>query len=588
MRRAAKRSIVALLLAALAGWVGFATATGGAKAPTILTEAVRRGTLVQTVEATGSVESYDRTELAFDASGTVASVFVDVGSPVRAGQMLAVLDTAELAAEEDDARRALQAAQADLAQKNAGSTDEAAAVASAGVEAAQASLAAAQADAEDARAQRTAAAALKAAQVAEAATSLAHALADERSDLTAAMIAVRSGLSDADEVLGIDNPLANNDFQEVLSVLDAQALTDADRSFREAKRSRDAGEAAAFALTAASQEAAVDAARALVLAALDDAAGTLLYVRRVLDATSIDTADFSFADLSALKAKVDAARDGVQAAQDAVREGTQASEAAARALARARADEASSAASADAAVTSAQSLALVRQGDLARAKAELAQVLARPRSVDVAALAAGVEQARARLEAARSRLARAAIVSPIDGTVTRADLEVGERVGAQQAAFTVQTTDDRFRVAADIPESDVAKLSVGDRVDVTLDAYGEDTVFPGTVAEIHPAEKTVEGVVFYEAKVTFDDAAVGVKPGMSADLTVHTDRAEGALIVPQRAVLERPGGQRYVRVLAGSRVEERDVATGLRGDGGLVEVLGGLSEGEKAVVSIRE
>ena len=71
--------------------------------------------------------------------------------------------------------------------------------------------------------------------------------------------------------------------------------------------------------------------------------------------------------------------------------------------------------------------------------------------------------------------------------------------------------------------------------------------------------------------------------GMTANVVFNTETNENVLYIPQRAVLSKDG-VKYVRVLENGEAKEAVVKLGLRGDGGLVEVSEGLSEGQEIVV----
>ena len=123
-RQARRRGAVAVLVAALIAAAGLAALGGwGGKARVHYeTEPVRRGSLVQTVVATGSVEPTNQVDVSSELSGTVRKVLVDFNDAVTAGDLLAVLDTDKLSAE-------VRSARANLAVRNANVADAEATVA---------------------------------------------------------------------------------------------------------------------------------------------------------------------------------------------------------------------------------------------------------------------------------------------------------------------------------------------------------------------------------------------------------------------------------------------------------------------------
>jgi len=614
-----KKWVWALIVVGGVVLVGFwmAGSRDGAQAQ-IITDTVKRGTLIQTVEATGELESVDEVDLSFETSGTVEAIFVQEGEDVRAGDVIAILAADELNADVRRAQEALRVAQGNLDAKLAGATDESVAVAMADVDVARAAFDAAQVTLENAREEQDAVRDVQAANVAQAQTDLAQARADETTDnvqatadlinvLRGNMIAVRSALSEADQTLGIDNTLANNDVEDVLAATDSGSLTDAENAYHAATESRDAAEDVIFAMDATATDAEITEAVLLAEDALADASLTLLYTRRVLDATVVDTADYSFEDLESDKTSLDTERSNIQSEQDALEterqardnarvNGANAVDDAERRLDIAVATQASLNASAQAATNAAEAAVESRSADLVRAEASLAQVQAAPRGVDVAALRAAVSEAQAQLAGALARLDNTQLTAPIAGKLTRLEVKAGEPAVAATTVATVQSTNaEAFQIIVDVPEADIAKVAVQDTAEITFDAFGEDVIVVGFVHSVDTAEKVVEGVVYYEVTVylgtpesPFESGTLDLKPGMSADVTIVTDKIADALYIPQRAVLERQDGTLYVRLPNGNGFDEVDVEVGLRGDEGRRQILAGLSEGQTVILTIRD
>lgn len=591
-----KRSRIVLLVVLLlvAGAIGYFV-TRPAPLPVAVTARVEKGTLVQTVEVTGTVETINDVSLAFNASGMVDSVAVAVGDTVVAGETLASLNADDLSAAVAQARDSVTRAQAELDAKLAGVSTEEIAVAQADVAVAQAALSAAQADELQTTAVQDAAVTSAEQSLAQAKTDTARTLSSSREDLVesarSTVAEVRHALADADTVLGIENTLYNQTFEDMLGNEGSQTVLDATNAFAVAARSRDAAEAAFLAMDASS-DTSVSSVVALVEQSYRDASETLLQTARVLDATVSDSADLSLDDTKAYKTTIAASlsaliSDGTaltnakQSFADAQAALTDDVAASTNALATARATR-------DRAEATAASAAASRSADLVRANASLASLVVAPRNVDVASLRASIAAAQADLAGAVARLQKTQIVAPIDGIVTAIAVDPGESASAGQTAMTVLSSGTAYEVAMDVPESDVSKLAVGDASDVTFDALGDTRVFQGSLAKIDPAQKLIEGVVYYTAKVTLvagQDLSL-VRPGMSSKVTVHAAERANALSVPSRSVLAKDGAK-YVRVQStNGTIEERTVTVGLHADGGRTEIIAGLSEGETVVVSL--
>jgi len=100
---------------------------------------------------------------------------------------------------------------------------------------------------------------------------------------------------------------------------------------------------------------------------------------------------------------------------------------------------------------------------------------------------------------------------------------------------------------------------------------------------IEPAEKIVEGVVYYEIRIGFDeDLPKGIKSTMTADIIIQTEKRENVLVVPREAI-KRVGDKTMVEVLGDGLIQEREVEIGLRGDD-IIEILSGLTQGEKVIL----
>ena len=168
------------------------------------------------------------------------------------------------------------------------------------------------------------------------------------------------------------------------------------------------------------------------------------------------------------------------------------------------------------------------------------------REVDLAPLRAALSQAAANRD-------KAVIRAPMDGVVAKINYKVGEAVGSVDPI--IEMISPHFEIKVDIPETDVAKLKVNDKVVITLDAFGDDVKFFGQVMSIDPASTELQDVVYYKIKVTIDPTDQPIKAGMTANVTVNTSQRENTLFIPLRAV--RTNNIKYVRVLKSRAGEKR-------------------------------
>ncbi len=179
------------------------------------------------------------------------------------------------------------------------------------------------------------------------------------------------------------------------------------------------------------------------------------------------------------------------------------------------------------------------------------------------------------------------IYSPIDATIGKRNFDPGETEIAGTAVLSLfQGTD--LEVSANVPESDIVKIKLEQKANLSLDAFPSEDKLSAKVSEIDPASTVIQDVVYYGIKLSLDNQDPRLKDGMSTDIDVHTAEQKNILVIPARAV-ETSGTDKFVQVLrsynsdGSANIEKRKIETGLEGDNSLVEVKSGLSEGVEVV-----
>ena len=489
----------AVIVAAMAGAIGWWLRLVAPPEEELPSAVVERGMVSVDVSASGSVEPQARVSLAFEVPGRVAEVLVEVGDTVEAGDVLARLDSEQLALQVQQAEAALASAKAQLAQLQAGARPGEVAAADANLRAVQAQVSAAAANRDQLEADASDA------QIAAAEADLASAItqqkaAEDMHDMTMTCVTI------------------NMHGQEM-------EICPALGPFEEQAR---------YGLNAA------DKALAAAQARLDE---TL--------------------------AGVDA--DQVRAAQANV-------------------------------------WAAAAQRDAAQAQLDL--LMAGASEDQIAATAALVAQAQAALDVAELMLERATLCAPFDGVVAAVNVTEGQMTGGGLPAITL-VDDSRFHVEVEVDEIDVAELTEGQPVEVTLDAL-PDVVLSGTVERIAPAAVRLApmgtgglasmgagglasigtglaapGAVSYDMTIALDETDAPVRAGMSASVIVMVREVTDVLLIPTWVVrVDRDTGQTYVHRRVGEQTGRVDVELGVRGNG-IVQVLSGLEEGD-VIVLIQE
>lgn len=218
---------------------------------------------------------------------------------------------------------------------------------------------------------------------------------------------------------------------------------------------------------------------------------------------------------------------------------------------------------------------------------EAAWTAVRSAQAQIKSAEAQVEQARAAVQQAKVNLEKTVITSPIDGIVIARNVDVGQTVAASlQAPVLFQIAADltEMQLKANIDESDLGAIKEGQTVRFTVDAHPNEE-FTGRVRQVRLNPIVEQNVVTYAAIVTAPNPELKLMPGMTATITVETDRRDNALRVPNAAVRFRPSAE----VLAAfglepqpaARIEPGVATLWVSRDGGLhpVRVKTGISDG---------
>jgi HlyD family secretion protein len=230
-------------------------------------------------------------------------------------------------------------------------------------------------------------------------------------------------------------------------------------------------------------------------------------------------------------------------------------------------------------------------------------------------------QAKASLDQAEESLRKTTVLSPMEGTVSQLNSELGERVlGTNQFQGTeVMTIADLSKMEArvDVSENDVVLVSVGDTARVTVDAFPDRKV-NAVVYEIANTAKskglgTQEEVTNFEVKMRVVDRSLNLKPGMSMTADIETETKQNVLAVPIQSVTTRapkkepgegPGeGEGSAQLVSNNPSKQKEPAMKAKeivflvedgtakatpvkrgiSDGNHVEIIEGLAEGTEVV-----
>lgn len=199
---------------------------------------------------------------------------------------------------------------------------------------------------------------------------------------------------------------------------------------------------------------------------------------------------------------------------------------------------------------------------------------------------ANVASFEAAYESALIDLGKAALRAPVSGIIKEVNFKVGEVIGAATGDDFAKMISYDFILEAKIPESDIAKVKTGQKAETTFDAFEADEKFGATAVSIDPSATVVQDVVDYVVKFAMDADDLRFRDGMSVDFDIAVAQKKDVLVIPERAVKE-VNGKKQVQVLENKKPVDREVKTGMKGDGGIVEIVSGLQEGELVITSTK-
>ena len=171
------------------------------------------------------------------------------------------------------------------------------------------------------------------------------------------------------------------------------------------------------------------------------------------------------------------------------------------------------------------------------------------------------------------------LTSPISGVVTARNYDDGDMYGGSPILTVEQLSPVKLKIS--VSEEYYTKVSVGQPVEIELDAYG-DEVFGGTVSIIYP---TIDNATHtFPIEVTVPNSDKKVRPGMFARASIDFG-TENRVMVPDMALVKQVGaGDRYVYVYKDGKVKYSKVQLG-RHIGDQYEIISGVDSGSKVVVA---
>lgn len=491
---------------------------------------VVRGEIPQEVSETGQVKKGEEIKLGFKNAGRIEKNYVEVGEETKAGDILAKLETKDLEIQLQEAKAALSMAQAKLDKLLAGASSE------------------------EIQKTRTAAANAKTA-LGNANQNLEDVKAQAAENLNAAYEDGLNALEDA--FLKAENS------QNSVDLIQRTYFTANDQEGLKIKENKEKIIGATSQIKSFSKEN-IGLSLRQTKEKLSEISTALKAIREICQ-SPVYLGLVSVADKSSLdnhRGYINTALTNISNSEQAITSTKLTNEANIN-TARARVSSA--------------------EGSLIAAEDDLALITAFPRQEDADLYQAQVRQAEAQVQLLENKIEEAVLKSPIQGQITDVKKRVGELVQSLPSDVVIAILPtDPFEIEVDIYEEDVVKMKIDNEVEISLVAFPGQT-FRGKVVSIYPAEKLIEGVVYYKVIIAIERPPEGIKPGMTADVVIQTASKDNVLFISQSAIEEKDG-KTIVKIVKGKNLEDREVQIGLKGSNDMVEVVSGLNEGETIAI----
>jgi cobalt-zinc-cadmium efflux system membrane fusion protein len=169
------------------------------------------------------------------------------------------------------------------------------------------------------------------------------------------------------------------------------------------------------------------------------------------------------------------------------------------------------------------------------------------------------------------------LFSPISGKVIADNVVLGEMIDQSTEILTIMDPS-VLHIDADIYEKDIAKMTNGLEVEVTVPAYPGET-FVGKIFYISDILNSDTRTITVRTEV--ENQAYKLKPGMFADMTIYLNKVADVLVVPVEAVLDEQD-DRVVFIVEQDHYLPVIIDVGSK-QSGYYEVLAGLKEGDQVV-----
>ncbi|MCE9642967.1 MAG: efflux RND transporter periplasmic adaptor subunit [Candidatus Andersenbacteria bacterium] len=207
-----------------------------------------------------------------------------------------------------------------------------------------------------------------------------------------------------------------------------------------------------------------------------------------------------------------------------------------------------------------------------------------------------ISAARANLNAAKIAyqiLTSQPITAPVGGTIVNMNLIPGQIIGVDNSSSSTSSTTtpptlfsvidyNSMRATIAVSEVDISSVKLGQIATTTFDALPDKT-FTGTVSNVNAIGTTTQGVTTYSIEITLDSITPDLKPGMTANASIVTNKKENVILIPSTAI-QTVNGQSVVQVMKNNTAQSVNVTVGDSNDSE-TEIVSGITSGDMVVTN---
>jgi len=175
------------------------------------------------------------------------------------------------------------------------------------------------------------------------------------------------------------------------------------------------------------------------------------------------------------------------------------------------------------------------------------------------------------------------IISPLDGFIIVRNKEPGQVVSLNDVILVMA---DKLIVEANVDETDLSYIKLGQKVNMFLDAYPENK-FTGIVEHIAYESEIINNVTVYKIKILPIKTPLDFRSGMTATVEVVANQKNDVLLLPVEAIIEKDDKKFVMVETENKKPERRRIETGIS-NGSKIEIVSGITEDETILIPVKD